>query len=144
PNVPRHRMGPPGDAWFKRAQARFYDEPARNYPVDAALAEHLIRSLNAAEFDVSSASTVREGQGEGHAYGFVHRRLMQDPPIPVVPVFINTYYPPNQPTPKRCYALGQAIRRAVEAWPEERRVGILASGGLSHFTVDEDLDSQVI
>jgi hypothetical protein len=57
-----------------------------------------------------------------------------------VPVCINTYYPPNQPTPRRCYKLGQAIRAAVESYPEDKRIGIIGSGGLSHFVVDEALD----
>jgi 3-O-methylgallate 3,4-dioxygenase len=64
--------------------------------------------------------------------------------IPVVPVFLNTYYPPNQPSPRRCYRLGRAIREAVEAYPEDLRVAVVASGGLSHFTVDEELDGEVI
>src|SRR5947208_16757258 len=53
---------------------------------------------------------------------------------------MNTSYPPNQPTQRRCYKLGQAIRAAVEAYPGDKRVGIIASGGLSHFVVDEALD----
>jgi hypothetical protein len=36
--------------------------------------------------------------------------------------------------------LGKAIHQAVQAASGNARVGILASGGLSHFTVDEDLD----
>src|SRR5947207_430026 len=79
------------------------------------------------------------GEGEGHAIGFVHKRIMQDV-VPIVPVCINTYYPPNQPTPRRCYKLGQAIRAAVESYPADLRVGIAGSGGLSHFVVDEALD----
>jgi 3-O-methylgallate 3,4-dioxygenase len=64
--------------------------------------------------------------------------------IPIVPVFLNTYYPPNQPTPRRCYRLGQAIRAAVEAFPQDLRVGVLASGGLSHFVIDEALDRALL
>ncbi len=52
--------------------------------------------------------------------------------------------PPHQPTPKRCYALGQALRQAVESWPSDKRVAVIASGGLSHFVIDEELDHQVI
>jgi hypothetical protein len=69
---------------------------------------------------------------------------MGDRIVPIVPVLLNTYYPPNQPTPARCYRLGQAIRQAVEAWAPNRRVGIVASGGLSHFFVDEALDRRVL
>jgi aromatic ring-opening dioxygenase catalytic subunit (LigB family) len=64
--------------------------------------------------------------------------------VPTVPVMLNTYYPPNQPTPRRCYALGQALRRAVESWPGEERVAVIASGGLSHFVIDEALDQQIL
>ena len=53
------------------------------------------------------------GKFEGHAVSFVHRFLMGPVPVPVVPVFLNAYYPPNQPSPSRCLALGQAIGRAV-------------------------------
>lgn len=143
PNAPRHRRQA-SEPWYQRAQSRYYDEPTREYPVDAVLARHLIGSLIEQEFDVASASAPPDGEGEGHAFAFVHRRLMTESILPVVPVFINTYYPPNQPTPQRCYRLGQAIRKAVEALPGDRRVGIVASGGLSHFTVDEELDRTVI
>jgi hypothetical protein len=61
-----------------------------------------------------------------------------------VPVALNTYFPPNQPRPKRCYDLGKAIRKAVQNSKGSERVGILASGGLSHFTVDEKLDRGVL
>ena len=39
-------------------------------------------------------------------------------------------YPP--PTGHRCFMLGQAIRRAVESWPEDLRVVIFGTGGMSH------------
>jgi 3-O-methylgallate 3,4-dioxygenase len=64
--------------------------------------------------------------------------------IPVVPVFLNTYYPPNQPSPRRCYRLGRAIREVIDAYPDDLRIAVVASGGLSHFTVDEALDGEVI
>jgi aromatic ring-opening dioxygenase catalytic subunit (LigB family) len=50
----------------------------------------------------------------------------------------------NQPTPKRCYVLGQALHQAVESWPSDKRVAVIASGGLSHFVIDEELDHQII
>jgi AmmeMemoRadiSam system protein B len=64
--------------------------------------------------------------------------------IPTVPVMLNTYYAPNQPTPKRCYALGRALYQAITTWPEDSRVAVVASGGLSHFVIDEELDELVI
>jgi 3-O-methylgallate 3,4-dioxygenase len=96
-------------------------------------------------FDPASSKRMREGEGEGHGIAYVHRRLMDaGKPIPIVPVFLNTYFPPNQPRPRRCYELGQAIRKAVESFAADTRVGIIASGGLSHFLVDEDFDRAIL
>jgi 3-O-methylgallate 3,4-dioxygenase len=131
--------------WARRASARYYEErETRHYPVDAKLANHLIAGLIEHEFDVATANALPEGEGEGHAFGFVHQRILEREAIPVVPVFLNTYYPPNQPSARRCYKLGQAIREVIEGYPESLRVGIVASGGLSHFTIDETLDGAVI
>ena len=64
--------------------------------------------------------------------------------MPIVPVFLNAYYPPNQPTPARCHALGAALARAIVAFPGDARIGVMASGGLSHFVVDEAFDRALI
>ena len=149
-NLPLHLRNPGPEwtrhpDWSRRATARYCEasEP-RDYPVDAALARHVVAALVDDEFDVAVADGLPAGEGEGHAFGFVHQRLMRDGVVPIVPVFLNTYYPPNQPTPRRCYRLGQAIRRAVESYPARARVGVIASGGLSHFTVDEAFDRTII
>jgi len=134
-----------GPDWAKRAAARYYEEKEpRDYPVESGLALHVIGALVDREFDPVSSDALPAGKGEGHAFAFVRKRLMDDPMLPVVPVLINTYFPPNQPTPRRCYRLGQAIREAVESYPGEARIGIVGSGGLSHFLVDEALDRGVI
>jgi 3-O-methylgallate 3,4-dioxygenase len=131
--------------FWRRARSQYHEPTAeRQYPVDAPLALHIIKSLIAGDFDVSHAKRLSKPHGEGHAFGFVHRRLMTEGVVPIVPVALNTYFPPNQPRPERCYALGKAIARAVRGFPGEKRVGILASGGLSHFTVDEELDHQLL
>jgi 3-O-methylgallate 3,4-dioxygenase len=61
-----------------------------------------------------------------------------------VPVLLNTYFAPNQPSPKRCVDLGQAIAAAVAALPGGRRAVVIASGGLSHFVVDTELDTRLL
>jgi hypothetical protein len=128
-----------------RARMRFQENGGPvEYPCHAALARHLIDSLQNDGFDLSAMAKTAPGKFEGHAVSYVHRFLMENVPVPVVPVFLNAYYPPNQPSPARCHALGQAIRRAVEAFPADARVGALASGGLSHFLVDEEFDQAVI
>ncbi|HYE94227.1 MAG TPA: hypothetical protein VEA38_24550 [Terriglobales bacterium] len=124
----------------------FYgDGTNRTFPVDAALARYLVETLtHTHHFDVAHVRVQPTHSPFGHAWNFVHQRIMRDRVIPIVPVMLNTYYPPNQPTPARCHALGRALRAAIEAWPGDARVGIVASGGLSHFVVDEELDRRVL
>src|SRR5258708_27533286 len=137
-NVPLNGFS--GPDWARRATARYYEETEpRAYPVESGLALHLITSLVDREFDPVSSDALPDGKGEGHAFAFVRKRLMDDPTLPVVPVFLNTYFPPNQPTPRRCYKLGQAIREAVENYPGDARVGRVGSGRPSPFAATQYL-----
>src|ERR1700683_1905192 len=132
--------------WYvKNRQGFFEDSKPREYPVDAKLALHLIDHLMEHGFDPASSKHMRKGEGEGHGMAYVHRRLMDEKkPIPIVPVFLNTYFPPNQPRPRRCYELGQAIRKAMESYAADPRGGITRSGGLTHFLVDEDFARAIL
>ncbi|GIH17780.1 hypothetical protein [Rugosimonospora africana] len=121
-----------------------HNDTRESYPVPGKLGLHLIESLMTDEFDVAQLVTQREGRSVGHAFTFARRRLMGEKVIPLLPILVNTYYPPNQPSPRRCYLLGRALRRAIESYPEDIRVAIVASGGLSHFVVDEELDHRVL
>ncbi|MPZ15748.1 MAG: protocatechuate 3,4-dioxygenase [Chloroflexi bacterium] len=118
------------------------------YPGEPSLGRHILESLIGQEFDVAHSRKLPVDSGRlggiGHAFGFVYRRIMRDEVIPNVPIFLNTYYPPNQPTMRRCYNLGRALRRAVESWDSDKTVAVIASGGLSHFVIEEDLDRQII
>ena len=115
-----------------------------DYPVQHRLSLHVIESLMEEQFDVAHTRRLPQDIGMAHAFGFVYQRIMAPQQTPTVPLMINTYYPPNQVTPQRCYEFGRAVRRAVESWDEDLRVGVIASGGLSHFVVDEDLDMTTI
>lgn len=133
------------DGWVKSARMwRHEPEQDREYPVQADMALWLIRQLCDRDFDITAMDGLERGQHEGHAFQFVHRRLLQDHALAVIPVLLNTFDPPNQPTPRRCVALGKALRELVAGWPQELRVGVIASGGLSHFVVDEELDHKII
>jgi len=48
------------------------------------------------------------------------------------------------PSAARAHALGRAIAAAIGSWPGAGRVAVIASGGLSHFVIDEDLDRGVL
>lgn len=138
------RPDKPDPDWYKHAQQqRAEPSKAVTYPCDGKLALNLIENLVDKGFDVSAVKTIPPSEGEGHAYSFVHHRYLHGAAVPIIPVFLNTYNPPNQPTPKRCVEFGRAIRAIVEAFPSNQCVGIMASGGMSHFRVEEDLDRSI-
>ncbi|MGE0805151.1 MAG: protocatechuate 3,4-dioxygenase [Burkholderiaceae bacterium] len=139
----RKRDVAPGD-WFRQAQnARLEDVDGIRLPTDAELGTYLIHGLMD-EFDVAALAGTDPGKFIGHAYSFIHKTYLEANPVPMVPIFLNTHYEPNPINPKRCVALGLALRRLIENYPKDVRVGFLASGGLSHFQVEEDLDAVVI
>jgi 3-O-methylgallate 3,4-dioxygenase len=121
-----------------------HGEVAEKYPVPGALGRHVIGELVTEEFDVMALSRQPQERSVGHAFTFVRRRLMGEQMIPMLPVALNAYNPPNQPTPRRCFQFGRALRRAIESYPEDITVAVVASGGLSHFVVDEELDQRVL
>jgi protocatechuate 4,5-dioxygenase beta chain len=72
--------------------------------------------------------------------------LNPDARVPLVPVTMNCTVPPI-PTPERAYQVGTALREMLLAYPDDTRVAVLATGGLSHepggpryFWVDEEFD----
>lgn len=131
-------------AGWKDAERRGWAETEEEYANDDELADHLIRALTDEEFDIARCNRLRREIGVGHAFSFLYRRVLPGGKIPMVPVMVNTYYPPNQPTPKRCYAFGRAVSRAIDAWKTDKRVALMASGGLSHVVIDEEIDQMAI
>ncbi|MBM2810764.1 MAG: protocatechuate 3,4-dioxygenase [Chloroflexi bacterium] len=111
---------------------------------EPSLGRHMVESLVGDAFDISHTRAIAEGRHIGHAFDFVYGRIMQNKVPPHVPLFLNTYYPPNRPTVKRCYALGRSLRRAIESWDSEKTVAVIATGGLSHLVIDEELDQACI
>ena len=117
------------------------------YPGAQDLADHIIHSLAQEDFDLSQSTALPKTAtrpGIPHAYGFVYHRVLADTPPPSVPVIFNVHYEPNRPAVRRCIALGQALRRAVKSWKGHNRVALVASGGLTHFVIDEDFDQTVL
>jgi protocatechuate 4,5-dioxygenase beta chain len=52
-------------------------------------------------------------------------------PVRTVPIAVNTVQHPL-PSPARCFKLGQALGRAIASYPQDLRVVVIATGGLSH------------
>ena len=119
------------------------DRPA-GHQIASDLSAHIAEQLARDDFDLTVFTKQPAGRTLGHAFTFPRYRLGLPPGTPIVPVFVNTYYPPNVPSAARCYEFGRALRRAVESWPAPAKVAIIASGGLSHFVVDEELDHRVL
>jgi 3-O-methylgallate 3,4-dioxygenase len=117
-------------------------EERREHPAAPELARHVIKSLIRQGFDVATSNSLKPERGLGHAFTYLYNSGMipEERPIPMLPVMVNTFYPPNQAPPARCYALGRALRRAIESWDADQRVAIIGSGGLSHVVVDEEVD----
>jgi 3-O-methylgallate 3,4-dioxygenase len=109
------------------------------YQGQPALGRHIVEAVTAGGFDVASLTAMPKNETP-HAYGFVYRQIMKDRVVPNVPVAINTYYAPNQPTVRRCYDFGKALARAIQSWDSDARVALIGSGGLSHFVIDESVD----
>jgi 2,3-dihydroxyphenylpropionate 1,2-dioxygenase len=96
------------------------------YGVHEELARFLVEEGINAGFDLLYSQELRLD----YAFFVPLHFIMPEPAIPIVPLFVNVYLPP-QPPPWRCYQWGQTIARLLARRPE--RVAILASGGLSHY-----------
>jgi hypothetical protein len=121
-------------------------EEPHTFPAMPGFARELIERFIEHDIDVGAAAQVQDPykSGFGHGIGFPIVRLLRGKKIPVIPLLLNTYYPPNAPRAARCHDIGRVLRKCIEESKEDLRVIVLASGGLSHFTVDEELDHRVL
>lgn len=101
--------------------------PARGH---VELARHVGASLMADEFDMSFFQNKPLDHG---CFSPMSVMLPHDGewPVKILPLQVGVLQFPA-PSARRCYKLGQAIRRAVESYPEDLKVAIVATGGLSH------------
>ena len=100
--------------------------PTIAFKGDPELSWHIIESLVADEFDITSCQEMLVDHGftvpmSGNTYSGVK----------TIPVYINTVQHPL-PSPLRCYKLGQAIGRSIESYPKDPKVVVLGTGGMSH------------
>ena len=132
--------------WMKVMAQGYAMDETHVFPGHPAFARELIEGLMDRNIDLAICDRVVDPDvaGFGHAFGFPVERLFGGRSIPIVPVMLNTYYPPNVMSAARCYDVGLALREVIAASPSQLRVAIIASGGLSHFVVDEELDRRVM
>jgi gallate dioxygenase len=96
----------------------------------AALARHIAAGLVADEFDLSYFQDKALDHG---CFSPLSMLWKHEPTWPgaIVPLQIGVLEFPI-PSARRCYRLGQSLRKAVESFPEDLRVVLVATGGLSH------------
>jgi OH-DDVA oxygenase len=126
----------------------YYPPKDETYSCPKDIATHVIKSLMDDSFDVTAIGEQPSDNGQlrtlGHSYGFIYRRILNSAPIPLIPISVNTYHPPNQPSPKRCFEFGRAIARALQSFPGKQRIVVGASGGMTHFVIDEEMDRRLV
>ena len=101
--------------------------PLKGHP---KLAQHIATSLVADEFDLSYF----QNKGLDHgAFSPLSLLWPHEPdwPARVVPLQVGVLQFPI-PTAKRCYKLGKSLRKAILSYPEDIKVAIVGTGGLSH------------
>ncbi len=95
--------------------------------VDPQLALGLAEAVMDQGFDLAFSARLQIDHGQSHAVQY----LLRDLDVPIVPVVVNMFAPPL-PTMARCHDLGRAFGRAIAADGSDRRIVVIASGGLSH------------
>ncbi|MBR9910139.1 MAG: protocatechuate 3,4-dioxygenase [Gammaproteobacteria bacterium] len=115
---------------FKPADEGWGPRPVPNVKGHPTLASHIAQSVIQDEFDL----TIVNNLDVDHGLTVPLSLLFGQPkewPCRVIPIAVNVVlYPP--PSGKRCYALGKALRRAVESFDENLNVQIWGTGGMSH------------
>ncbi len=97
---------------------------------DPDLAWHLAESLILDEFDMTIANEMDIDHGCTVPLSIMFGQP-EEWPCKIIPLYVNVIqYPP--PTGKRCFDMGRALRKAVEAYDKDLKVAIFGTGGMSH------------
>ena len=128
---PFRNVGGENNVWGAAAETKFRFNCPQDFSQD--MRNFLIRD----GVDMASSSALK-GWDWGLAHAIVNPLVYLDPEgkFPLLPPFVNCYgekagpdYPPR-PTPRRCYEVGQSIRRFLDT--RDERVAVVASSSWSH------------
>ncbi|MGA2715577.1 MAG: class III extradiol dioxygenase subunit beta [Bryobacteraceae bacterium] len=115
---------------FKPADEGWGARPVPVVKGDPEFAWFIVESLILNEFDMTIINEMEVDHGLTVPLSLMFGQV-KEWPCPVIPLCVNVVtFPP--PTGKRCFALGRAIRKAVQEYPKDLRVLILGTGGMSH------------
>ena len=107
---------------------------ARDLPTakgHAGLARHIGQSLMHDEFDMAFFQDKALDHGCFSPLSVMCPHQDGQWPVQVVPLQVGVLQFPI-PSARRCWKLGKALRTAIESYPEDLRVALVATGGLSH------------
>ncbi len=117
-------------AEFKPADEGWGPRPVPVVKCHPELAAHIAQSVIQQDFDLTVVNTM----AVDHGLTVPLSLLFGQPdawPCRVIPIAVNVVlYPP--PSGRRCYLLGQALRRAVQSFDQDINVQIWGTGGMSH------------
>jgi protocatechuate 4,5-dioxygenase beta chain len=117
-------------AEFKPADEGWGPRPVPTVIGEPELAAHLAQALILDEFDLTIVNHMDVDHGLTVPLSLVYGQPAAWP-VKVIPLAVNVVqYPP--PLGRRCLNLGRAIGRAVASYPEDLRVMIWGTGGMSH------------
>jgi protocatechuate 4,5-dioxygenase, beta chain len=111
-----------------QADEGYGKRPLPDLPGDPDFAWHLARSLIEDEFDPTICQEMALDHG---ILSFLPLLTDTNWSVPVVPFAVNVIQHPI-PTPRRLFRLGTALRHAVETYPEDKRIVVFGTGGLTH------------
>ena len=126
--IPTFAMG--AAAEYHNADEGWGLSTLRSFKGNPEFSWHLIESLVAQEFDM----TMCQEMLVDHGFIVPMQAMWGDRkewPVTAVPLAVNVVQHPL-PTAARCYKLGKALRKAIESYPEDTKVVIFGTGGMSH------------
>jgi len=124
-------------------------KPVAPFEGDAQLSWHIAESLVEQEFDICTCQEMLVDHGFVNPIRALYGTL-EKWPIKAIPLAVNTVQHPV-PTAARCLKLGRALGKAIASYPEDLKVVIFGTGGLSHQLqgeraglIDVDFDLECI
>lgn len=117
-------------AEFKPADEGWGARPVPKVKGHPQLAAHITQSLIQDNFDLTVIHKMDVDHGLTVPLSLVFGQVEEWPCL-IIPFAVNVVlYPP--PSGQRCYALGKALRKAIESFPEDLNVQVWGTGGMSH------------
>ncbi|WP_209125003.1 hypothetical protein [Alkalihalobacillus sp. BA299] len=111
--------------------------PKYEIPVQQDLAKHILNTGLENNLDLAFSMRMKVDHGHTQSIYFLNEELE----VPCVPIAVNTAAPPL-PTMDRCFQVGEVLRKAINSWDTDKKVALVASGGISHWVPIPKIDSE--